>query len=77
MKKIILTFLLISNFAFADTLFGVYAGVQSWYYNNSGDVFADNAAYNSNENFDFNNENSQSISIAIEHPLPLIPNIKL
>ncbi len=79
MKKIIaLALVLSANTGFSDTLFGVYAGVQAGFYNTSGDLQANNANYNhAFSSIDKNSENSNSIFIAIEHGVPLLPNFKL
>ena len=57
----------------ADTLLGLYLGGQIWDSAASG-VFGD-----SNEQTDFNLKDEQqgSYFIALEHPIPLIPNIKI
>lgn len=77
MKKIILTLLLLSNIAFADTVFGVYAGVQTWLYDSSGHVGANSAVLNAIEKIDKNSDNSNSLFVALEHGVPFLPNIKL
>ena len=79
MKKILTAALLLSaNMGFSDTLFGVYAGVQTGFYNTSGDLQANNANYNhAFSSIDKNTQNSNSIFIAVEHGVPFLPNIKL
>jgi outer membrane protein len=79
MKQILILALLLSaNIGFSDTLFGVYAGAQTWLYNTSGDLRANNLNYNNAfSDIDKNSENSNSIFIALEHGVPLVPNIKL
>ena len=57
----------------ADTLLGVYAGAQAWDMETTGG-FSDS---NSNVDFDFEDETKGSFYVALEHPVPLIPNIKL
>jgi len=77
MKKIVILFVLITNISFADTIFGVYTGVQTWLHDNSGDFSLDNQFYDARENIDQNSKNNLSFYVAVEHALPFIPNIKL
>ncbi len=79
MKKILLiAFLLINHLSCADTLLGLYAGVQAGLYNGSGDLRATNSNYNQAfSKIDKNSINSSSFFIALEHGIPLLPNIKL
>lgn len=59
--------------AHADTLLGLYVGVDAWQSDNSGS-FADRGNMQS---FDFEDETFTSYYAALEHPIPLVPNIKL
>src|SRR5690606_38517562 len=76
MKKLIIaaSLTLISPFAAADTILGIYAGAGQWqadYSGNAGDPSIDVEALglkDSDNNFYY---------VALEHPVPLIPNIKL
>jgi outer membrane protein len=77
MKKLAILLVLITNISFADTVFGVYTGVQTWLHDNSGDFSLDNQSYNARENINQNSENNLSFYVAVEHALPFIPNIKL
>jgi outer membrane protein len=77
MKKIVIIFLLVSNMSSADTIFGVYTGVQTWLHDNSGDFSLNNQFYNARENINQNSENNLSFYVAVEHALPFVPNIKL
>lgn len=76
MKKRILAVSLaaiLSTSAQADTLLGLYIGGQVWA-NQAEGVFGE-----SSSQIDFNLDNKQqgSFFIAIEHPLPFIPNLKI
>ena len=77
MKKSILALSLISGLftanANADTLLGVYAGVQGWNMDAEGG-FANTTTLT---NFDFDSENKASFYVALEHPIPFIPNIEV
>lgn len=64
---------LLSSAAQADTLFGVYAGANFWRSNVSGG-FGDSEPVQA---FNFSDKNQQSYFIAVEHPLPLLPNVRL
>jgi len=58
----------------ADTLLGLYVGGQIWSNEASGSFGEgnDNQAV-----FEFDDENQGSFYVAFEHPIPLIPNIKI
>lgn len=59
--------------ALADTVFGVYAGGQFWKADSEGEY-----AFGSNLiEPNFEDENQNSYYIALEHPIPLVPNIKV
>lgn len=57
----------------ADTIFGVYAGAQYWNAGTDGG-FANNSSLT---NFDFDDEGENAFYIAVEHPIPFVPNVKL
>ncbi|WJG09924.1 TIGR04219 family outer membrane beta-barrel protein [Aliiglaciecola sp. LCG003] len=57
----------------ADTLLGLYVGAQAWNMDTEGG-FANDASLT---NFDFDTETKSSFSVALEHPVPLLPNIKV
>jgi outer membrane protein len=59
--------------AHADTLLGLYVGAQGWNMETEGG-FAQNTAL---ANFNFEDETNVSFYAALEHPIPLVPNIKL
>ena len=76
MKKLTLatTLALLSPFAAADTILGVYAGAGQWqgeYSGNAGDPSIDVKSLGMDE------EDNNYYYIALEHPVPVIPNIKL
>jgi outer membrane protein len=56
-----------------DTLLGLYVGAQAWNMETSGG-FSDDGT---NANFNFEDEAKPSYYAAFEHPLPLIPNLKV
>ncbi len=58
----------------ADTVLGVYASADYWQYDGKADV----AQTNKNKsNFVFDQKNQASLSLSIEHPVPIVPNIRL
>ena len=59
--------------AHADTLLGLYVGVDGWQSDNSGS-FSDSGNM---QDFNFEDETFISYYAALEHPIPLVPNIKL
>lgn len=58
--------------SYADTLLGVYIGGEIWDTEASGS-FGDMSAQN---NFNFEDEKNNSFYVALEHPIPLVPNLK-
>lgn len=58
----------------ADTLLGLYIGGQVWANEASGS-FGEGA--NDQAVFEFDDETQGSFHVAFEHPIPLIPNIKI
>ncbi|MFT6895763.1 MAG: outer membrane protein [Paraglaciecola sp.] len=57
----------------ADTLLGIYAGAQAWDMNTEGG-FSDDGT---NIDFNFDDQTKGNFYLALEHPLPLVPNIKI
>ncbi|PAJ75981.1 hypothetical protein CJF42_01715 [Pseudoalteromonas sp. NBT06-2] len=57
----------------ADTILGVYAGVEAWQAESTGSI-SDSGPL---ETFDFEDETLTSFYVALEHPIPLVPNIKI
>ena len=77
MKKtfILCVGLLLQNVAFSDVA-GFTAGVQYWGYDVKGDVRSP-VVDNNTVDIDFDNNSDVNIFIALEHPVPFLPNIKL
>lgn len=67
---------LMSTTAQADTLLGLYIGGQIWANEASGS-FGDGDSNTEQALFDFDDKNQGSFYVAFEHPIPLIPNIKI
>jgi len=57
----------------ADTILGIYAGIEGWQSQTTGSF----AQGNNLETFDFDDETLTSFYVALEHPIPLVPNIKI
>jgi len=57
----------------ADTLLGLYAGAQAWNMETSGGFSNDG----SNTEFNFEEQTNTNLYVAFEHPLALIPNVKV
>lgn len=57
----------------ADTLLGAYVGAQAWNMGVEGG-FSNNESVT---NFSFDDQTNGSFYVALEHPVPLIPNIKI
>lgn len=76
-KLIIAGTVFLSNYAYADTVLGIDAGVQQWYYDYSGDITDDFGNLDLEDDLGIGNETSTSAYISIEHPVPFVPNFKL
>lgn len=57
----------------ADILFGVYGEAQYW----MTDVGGSYGSLNTMRDFNFDDENQLRLSVALHHPLPLLPNVRL
>jgi outer membrane protein len=76
MKKVLLTtsvLTLLSSSVQADTLAGLYVGGQIWD-NEATGIFGES---NNQVNFNLMDEQQGSYFIALEHPIPFIPNAKI
>lgn len=58
----------------ADTIFGIYAGAGTWQSEYSGDI---GKPATSAKDLGMEDRNNHFYYIAVEHPVPLIPNIKV
>jgi outer membrane protein len=65
--------LLTSTHTIADTVLGGYVGVQAWNMSAEGGFSQDESI----ASFNFEEEANTNFYAALEHPIPLIPNIKL
>jgi outer membrane protein len=65
---------LLSPLSQADSILGIYAGVGSWNPEFSGDIGRSDLDI---EDLGFDDDNYSFAYIALEHPIPLLPNIKL
>jgi len=77
MKKTVLAlgvlFTAASLSAQADTFLGLYVGAQAWNMETQGG-FSDDGI---NTQFTFDDKSTSSFYVAFEHPVPLIPNLKV
>ncbi|QJR81614.1 TIGR04219 family outer membrane beta-barrel protein [Alteromonas pelagimontana] len=77
MKKCVIAAALLSAFsampAMADTIAGVYVGAQGWRTSTSGGFADDNTV----ADFNFDDKTQGAYYIALEHPIPFVPNLKL
>lgn len=74
LKVSIIATALTGQYAIADTIFGIYAGAGSWQGEYSGEV---GAPATTTTDLGMDDENNSFFYIAIEHPVPLLPNIKV
>jgi outer membrane protein len=62
-----------SQTANADTLLGLYAGAQAWNMETTGGFSNDGT----NADFAFDDQGNTNLYVAFEHPIPVIPNVKV
>ncbi len=80
MKTILLAGVISAAFtstSYADTILGVAGGIGRWQSELSGDVGDRGSPITSMENLGFKKEPSNYYWASLEHPIPLIPNIRL
>ncbi|MEM6709702.1 MAG: TIGR04219 family outer membrane beta-barrel protein [Pseudomonadota bacterium] len=61
----------------ADMLFGVYAGAGSWQQETSGELQSSGSLVDVQEDLGVEDERNRVGYVAVEHPLPVIPNVRL
>lgn len=78
MKKLLTLslFLGLSATSQADLLFGIYGGVGAWNAGVDGDLGVGDQPITTDE-LDLSTETNNVFYLAVEHPLPLIPNIRV
>ncbi|RCU51589.1 MULTISPECIES: TIGR04219 family outer membrane beta-barrel protein [Corallincola] len=59
--------------AMADTIAGLYVGAQYWHMSADGSVGSDTTM----EDFNLSDDDKGAVWLALEHPVPLLPNLKL
>jgi outer membrane protein len=65
-----------TSFAFADTI-GATAGASYWASKKSGQIQSGGSSVNLDNDLNFSNQNLPVLFVSLEHPLPLVPNIRL
>jgi len=63
--------------ASADTVFGIYAGAATWQQQASGNVASGISQLDVEQDLGVEDEDNNVFYVAIEHPIPLLPNIRL
>jgi outer membrane protein len=65
--------------AHADTVFGIYAGAYNWKADYSGDINDTDADQNIDleDDLGFSDESNTVFYIAVEHPVPILPNVRI
>lgn len=66
-----------SNIASADTIFGIHASAHLWQPELSGTVGQSDDAFDFSSEFSDDKGDSTSLMVAVEHPIPLIPNVQV
>ena len=74
--------LFIPGLSFSDTIFGVYAGVGVWSTDVEGDFEYVGGAVGDGDidladDLDMDGESNSVMYVAVEHPLPFVPNVKV
>jgi len=72
-----LSLVMLGSPAMADTIFGIYAGVGSWNSDFDGDIASLGSNIDLSTDLAFDRESQNFIYVALEHPIPLLPNIKV
>lgn len=68
----------LSSLAQADMVFGVYAGAYAWSSSLDGDFNSDdNTDIDTQDTLALDDDTASSFYVAVEHGVPLIPNVKL
>jgi outer membrane protein len=67
----------LSGAAFAETLFGIYAGAGRWQQDSSGDITANGTPVDVGDDLDLGSSNDNVLWVAFEHPVPVIPNVRI
>jgi outer membrane protein len=75
-KKILLSTALLASFATADFL-GIEAGITGFSNNIDGNFKYKGDLINTKDDLGLNNNNNVGIWVSFEHPVPLVPNLKL
>lgn len=68
---------LLPTLAQADTVLGWRLGVNAWQQNYEGDVQSGPSVVDLQDDLGFGDETGPNLYIALEHPLPILPNILL
>lgn len=63
--------------AYADTIFGVYLGAGLWQSNLDGNVSLTGEPIDLSDDLGFGREDNSYVYAAFEHPIPLIPNLRI
>ncbi|PCJ21974.1 MAG: hypothetical protein COB04_02010 [Gammaproteobacteria bacterium] len=75
---IVLVVSLSPGYVAADTIFGIYAGAGAWFSEYNGDFSSDDAVdINLGDDLSFDKDNANSFYVAIEHPIPVLPNFRV
>ena len=68
----------LSPTALADTVLGIYAGAATWQSSLSGDFNSeDQSDIDTEDQLGLDDEDANTFYVALEHPIPLVPNVKL
>ncbi len=62
--------------AYADTVFGVYAGAGTWQQEYGGDVTSGISTVNVEDDLGIDDDSNTVLYVALEHGVPVLPNIR-
>lgn len=79
-RKLLVLSIVLSCVAFAprlyaDTVFGIYAGAHLWQPELKGTIGQAGSGFDSSGDFNGGDSDSQSMYVAVEHFIPLVPNV--
>jgi len=74
---VMLGFCALGNTASADTIFGLHGSAHLWQPELGGTIGQNTNAFDFSSSFSGGEGDSTSLLVAVEHPIPLIPNLQL
>jgi len=73
----LLLFASVSSVALSDTIFGLHGSAHLWKPEPTGTIGQRSNSFNLAQEFSDDTADSSSLLVAVEHPIPLVPNVQL